>query len=81
MSGVLWAQRGMRVLTPRNEIARIEGLTDGGDRYRLTYLNPELGEVTLARRVLRSYDGPPVLFADELARLRAAAQPARKGRR
>lgn len=88
MTRVCQAIIGMRVLTPRGHLAKVIGLnvdTRAVDRQghaktfvRLMYLSQELGEVDICASLLRGYDGPPVLFPDELSAI--AGQYARARR-
>lgn len=65
-----WA-RGMRVITARKLLARIDGLViethgDGQPRVNVTYHDPAEGCGVVLVRLLTGYTGPPVVFADEL---------------
>lgn len=83
MSRVLEAVRGMRVVTPCGLIARVQGRHDDkldpdSTKYLLQYLDIRLGEVVMAAKLLRNYEGPAVLWPDEVAQLRntyALARP------
>ena len=80
---------GMRVVTPLGHVARVESLAraDGSDlfsRVEIRYLDGPQGDsqtsrdqvcVKLQGKLLRPYDGPPVMWPDEkAAALRRAAQ-------
>lgn len=69
------AVKGMRVVTPRGLVARVEGVAldtsdAAGQRLNLTYLDPQEGAVTLQAKLLRGYEGDPVVFRDEADSLR-----------
>ena len=61
---------GMRVITQRGMLARIDGMvieTHGDDKRRvnITYHNPVEGTATILVSLLSAYKGPPVIFDDE----------------
>lgn len=67
--------KGMRVLTPSDEVARVDGIVlntaeDLFPRVKLTYHDASKEGVTLQAKHLRPYLGPPVVFADEVESLR-----------
>lgn len=73
MSRICDSVIGMRVVTPLGRIAKVVGqaidVRDAKPRVRLQYLDPALPEVELQPKDLRGYEGPPVLFPDELSAL------------
>jgi hypothetical protein len=74
---------GDRVLTPTGQVARVEGLGEWSDgRVSLLYgtvpadASPSVRQehsVVLHPRLLRPYDGEPVAWPDEIARLQRRA--------
>lgn len=65
--------QGMRVVTPLKRIGRVEGiaLNTGEElhsRVLVRYLDGDT--VALQAKLLRAYDGPPVIFNDEADQLR-----------
>lgn len=67
--------QGMRVLTPTNKLARIDGVVintskDNFPRVKLTFMDPEYECEPLQAKVLRPYVGQPVIFPDEAERMR-----------
>jgi len=68
MIRLLSIKRGDRVVTRWGAVARVDGLL--GDRYvSLTFLDGIRRDPQL-KDSLTAYDGPPVLFADEVDALR-----------
>lgn len=66
---------GQRVTLPSGRIARVESReyqrgNDPFERVDLRYLDPALGTVSLQRKDLKDYTGPPVVFRDEVAMMR-----------
>lgn len=75
MIRVLEAVVGMRVVTPRGKVARVIGISlhTGDDlfsRLHLEYLDPEEGFLRIQAKLLRGYDGPPVVWPDEVESMR-----------
>lgn len=68
------AIKGMRVITPSGRLARVEGVSlatnEDCQRARLTYYDDQDDGVALQPKLLRGYDGPPVVFRDEVDQLR-----------
>lgn len=67
--------QGMRVVTPMGRIARVEGiaLNTGEElhsRVLIRYLDCN-DVVPLQAKLLRAYDGGPVVFPDEVSAMRA----------
>jgi hypothetical protein len=68
MSRVLNFTRGMRVRTSWGAVARVEGVMDG-ERVVLTFLD-RVRRPLQHKDTLTAYEGPPVLFADEIDDIR-----------
>lgn len=67
--------QGMRVVTPLKRVGRVEGvaLNTGEElhsRVLVRYLDAPAEVVPLQAKLLRVYDGAPVIFPDEADRLR-----------
>lgn len=71
--------KGMHVLTPLGDLARVDGLVIDTSRPKLIWANltyfaprdPLEPTVALCMKCLRAYVGPPVLFPAELQDLQA----------
>ncbi len=65
--------QGTRVVTPTGAIARVEGVALNGEdpfpRVKLSFLDPERQAQPLQARLLKPYQGPPVVFPDEADRM------------
>lgn len=74
MIRVLEAVIGMRVVTPRNKVAKVTGISmsseDAFTRVNILYLDPTEGEARIQPKLLKGYDGPPVVFPDEAESIR-----------
>lgn len=69
MIRVAQAVIGMRVVTPCKKVAKVIGTAiDSRDpfaRVIIKYLDPGLEDIEIQAKLLKGYDGPPVIFEDE----------------